>query len=398
MKVVFVSNYINHHQKPFCDAMYSRLGENFVFIQTEPMETERISMGWDAGLSSLPYVKLMYESEEESRNLIMNCDVLLAGWTQRTDAIIARMKTGKVTFRIFERIYREGQWKMLSPRGLVAKYIEHIQFRKCPAYLLCCGAYVASDFNLIHSYPNKMYKFGYFPETRHYDLDDLFAQKDADGVINILFAGRFMTLKHPEYMIRLAKDLKRENEKTPLPKFKIHMVGDGTLDEELKAMVSENGLEDVVSFYGFLQPSKVRTIMERCHIHIFPSNHLEGWGAVVNEAMNSGCAVVACSLAGAVPFLIDQWRNGVAFEGENYASMKEAVLYLLTHEKERELLGRNAYETITTQWNADNAADLLINMINDPEKGMAKAPVEGPLSKALPISPGRMFSYMNKNY
>ena len=38
--------------------------------------------------------------------------------------------------------------------------------------------------------------------------------------------------------------------------------------------------------------------MEKCHIHIFTSNHLEGWGAVVNEAMNSGCCEVANVQAG----------------------------------------------------------------------------------------------------
>ena len=40
MKTTFVSNYINHHQIPFCDALYRRLGEDFTFIQTEPMEEE----------------------------------------------------------------------------------------------------------------------------------------------------------------------------------------------------------------------------------------------------------------------------------------------------------------------------------------------------------------------
>lgn len=403
MKVVFISNYINHHQKPFCDAMYKRLKDDFVFIQSEPMEQERINMGWDTSLTSLPYVKLMYECEDECRRLIMDADVLLAGWTLRTDVVMARMEQGKITVRIFERIYREGQWKMLSPRGLVAKYKEHVRFRKNKAYLLCCGAYVASDFKLIHAYPDKMFKFGYFPETKEYDLKKLFYNKNSDGVINILFAGRFMKLKHPEFMIRLAKDLRDENDKRiskgmeQLPGFKIHMVGAGELEESLKNMVKENHLEDIVKFYGFLQPNEVRTIMERCHIHVFPSNHLEGWGAVVNEAMNSACAVVACAEAGAVPFLIKQWKNGVAFNGENYNSMKEAVMYLLTNEHDREQIGRNAYETITTKWNADNAADSLLGMMDGWLEDKDDSPVDGPLSKAVPVSPGRMFEYMENN-
>ena len=45
MTFTFVSNYINHHQLPFCEALYKRLGKGFVFIQTMPMEAERVEMG-----------------------------------------------------------------------------------------------------------------------------------------------------------------------------------------------------------------------------------------------------------------------------------------------------------------------------------------------------------------
>ena len=84
MKAVFVSNYINHHQIPFCDAMYRRLGEDFTFVQTEPMEEERVRMGWEADLKALPYVKLLYEEEALCRERINGCDLLLAGWMDRS--------------------------------------------------------------------------------------------------------------------------------------------------------------------------------------------------------------------------------------------------------------------------------------------------------------------------
>ena len=46
MTITFISNYINHHQIPFSDALYELLGEDYHFIQTEPMEEERLAMGW----------------------------------------------------------------------------------------------------------------------------------------------------------------------------------------------------------------------------------------------------------------------------------------------------------------------------------------------------------------
>ena len=45
MTITFVSNYINHHQIPFSNAMYAQSGEDYCFIQTEPMEEERRNMG-----------------------------------------------------------------------------------------------------------------------------------------------------------------------------------------------------------------------------------------------------------------------------------------------------------------------------------------------------------------
>ena len=44
MRITMVSNYINHHQLPFSDAMYELCGE-YCFVQTMPMEQKRIDMG-----------------------------------------------------------------------------------------------------------------------------------------------------------------------------------------------------------------------------------------------------------------------------------------------------------------------------------------------------------------
>lgn len=400
MKVIFISNYINHHQKPFCDAMYKRLGDDFIFIQSEPMEEERINMGWDTTLTSLPYVKLLYENEDECRELILSADALIAGWTKRVDLLKERLDLKRLTIRVYERIYREGQWKAVSPRGILAKYNEHIKYRNYPAYLLCCGAYVASDFSLIKAYPDKMYKFGYFPETKHYDIDELMLKKNEGGKLEIIFAGRFLKLKHPEYMLYLARDLKKmlaehdEGENTKLNDFRIHMVGSGELSDELKLLAKEYEVEDKINFYGFLKPDEVRSLMEKSHIHVFPSNALEGWGAVVNEAMNSACVVVASAEAGAVPFLIKQNENGIAYKGEDYDSLKQAVISLMQNDDKRNNMAKAAYETIVKLWNADNAADSLIDMINGWMDGKDNAKDDGPLSKALVIPPKKMFSYM----
>lgn len=182
MTVSFISNYINHHQIPFCDACYKQWGEDFSFIQTQPMEQERLAMGWDQSGESFPYVLRFYEQEEQCKRLLMESDVLLAGWSDKEELVQQRLNEGKLTIRISERLYREGQWKAVSPKGLMHKYKEHIRYRKSNAYLLCAGAYVASDFHLIHAYPGKMFKWGYFPEMREYAKGQPESLKEKEGV------------------------------------------------------------------------------------------------------------------------------------------------------------------------------------------------------------------------
>ncbi|NLL76602.1 MAG: glycosyltransferase family 4 protein [Clostridiales bacterium] len=386
MTVTFVSNYINHHQIPFSDACYEKLGEGYHFIQTEPMETERVAMGWSVDIDKLPYVRCWYKQEKECRELIMESDIVIFGWTGREDIISERLEAGKPTIRVSERLYREGQWKAISPRGLLRKYKEHTKYRKAPVCLLCAGAYVASDFHIIRAYPDKLLRFGYFPETVIYTEGELEKLKEDTGRADIVWAGRFMPLKHPEYAVRIAEELKNENKS-----FHIHMVGSGEMDEELKRRVTENDLEEYFTFYGYTEPKNVRKIMEKCHIHLFTSNYLEGWGAVVNEAMNSGCAVVANVEAGAVPFLIKHGENGLVYRNGSYEDFSVQVKKLVENPELRKKLGKEAYNTIVGKWNAEYAAKELLRFCGDFIDGKVIPAKEGPLSPAPVIAPGKMY-------
>ena len=383
MTITFVSNYINHHQIPFSDACYRKLGEEYCFIQTEPMEEERLAMGW-GGSGRPPYVRCLYEEEEVCRKRMLESDIAIFGWISRedlldvTDLIDKREKSGKLSFRLSERLYREGQWKAVSPRGLWKKYKDHTRFRNKQVCLLCAGAYVASDFHIVKAYPGKMLKFGYFPETMRYTEEEFRTLKEKDGRVHIVWAGRFMPLKHPEFAVRIGEELKKEG-----GSFHIHMAGGGELEADIKEQVREKGLEECFTFYGYTEPGKVRRIMEKCHIHLFTSNRLEGWGAVVNEAMNSGCAVVASKEAGAVPFLIENGKNGLVYHKDSYDEFAGLVKELVFDQERVEKLGKAAYDTITGLWNAEHAAEELFRFCREwMESGRMLPAKEGPLSEA----------------
>ena len=76
-------------------------------------------------------------------------EIVIFGGVEDERYIARRLKEGKILIRYSERIYKEGQWKFISPKGLVKKFHDHVRYRNKPVYLLCSGAYVASDFSLI---------------------------------------------------------------------------------------------------------------------------------------------------------------------------------------------------------------------------------------------------------
>lgn len=389
MTFTFVSNYINHHQIPLCEALYAQLGEDFTFVQTMPMEKERVEMGWSVNVEEIPYVECLYEKEYECLKKIMESEVVLFGWTGREDIVEPRLLSGKTTLRVSERLYREGQWKMISPRGLAAKYKEHIRYRRKNVCMLCAGAYTASDFHLIRAYPGKLFKWGYFTRLRTYTEEEFAALKPQDGVLHIVWAGRFIPLKHPEYVVRLAKALREKGYA-----YKIHMLGDGELEPLIGRDVESSGLTESFVFYGYTQPEKVRDVMEKCHIHLFTSNYLEGWGAVVNEGMNSGCVEVVNAQVGAAPYLIRHGVNGLVYPQDNYDKMEELVLDLFANWEKRKQMGRAAYETIRDMWNAEHAAGALLRFVDGLQRGVIEPELEGPLSIAPVTVPGKMYRAM----
>ena len=82
MTLTFVSNYINHHQIPLSNALYEKMGRDYLFIQTMPMEEERVAMGWGVDVRKIPYVRCLYEEEYECRKKIAESECG-AAWLDR---------------------------------------------------------------------------------------------------------------------------------------------------------------------------------------------------------------------------------------------------------------------------------------------------------------------------
>lgn len=384
MKITFFSNYLNHHQIPFCDALYKRFGTDFVFVATKPVPDGRIKLGYDNANDKYSYVLKAYGDEENiktAQQLAVESDVIIHGAAPEK-YLRLRMKKNKLTFRYSERIYRKKLNIKEQIRAKISAFIHHSVYKKKQIYMLCTGAYVAKDFALTKNYINKTFKWGYFPETKHYDIDTLFNKKDKNKKIKILWTARFLQLKHPEMCFNLALALKQDGYD-----FEIEMIG-GEMTDSLALFIAKNGLEENLKILGSMPYTKVRDYMEKADIFLFTSDFEEGWGAVVNEAMNSGCAVVSSLAAGVTPFLIKDGENGFAYRYGNNLEFYEKVKRLIDDKNLRQEFGKNAYKTIIENWNAETAAENFEKLYKAISTGLNPEIEYGPGSRAEIIDDG----------
>lgn len=380
--ITFYSNYFNHHQKALCDAFYAILKEGFTFVETMPMEDFRQGMGW--GEDCPTYVLKTYESienEEKARSLGDSSDLVIMG-TAPEYYIEPRIAKNRIVFRYSERPLKEGFIKFFIPR-LTKKYIHlHVRNRKKNVFILAASAFASYDFmKMFGSYPGKCYKFAYFPKHLSYDINELFERKkritEKAGAVTILWEGRMIRLKRADLLIRAASILRAEG-----LDFRLKMIGDGEEKEGLVALADKLGISDIVTFEGFLRPDEARERMADAEIYVMTSNKLEGWGSVIYEALNAGCAVVASSAAGATPWLVSPGKTGEVFLSGNVNDLTDKLRPLITDKKLRMDLGRRAYEQMSDVWNPEVAAERVIKLYEAISKGEDTPFDDGPLSKA----------------
>ncbi|MDO4188775.1 MAG: glycosyltransferase [Lachnospiraceae bacterium] len=377
--LTFYSNYFNHHQKALCDEFYALLGDGFKFVETMPMEGFRSKMGW--GEDTPSYVLRTYEGEEVAKAaeiLAISSDLVIMG-TAPEEYCEARLSENKLTFRYSERPLKEGFIKFFIPR-LTKKYIRmHLKNRDKNIYVLGASAFTALDFKkMFNSYPDKCYKFGYFPVHKEYDIDKLIEKKhelatvsDGDStkeVPTILWLGRMLKLKKPDLMVMAARQLKDLGYD-----FKLHMVGEGEMREVCEQMVKDFDLVDRVTFEDFLSPDGARDRMAEYQIYVMTSNKLEGWGSVIYEGLNAGCAVVASHICGATPWLVENEKCGLVYKSGDVTSLTEKLRKLLDDKELIDEYGKVAYLKMHDKWNPKNAAYSVIRLA----EGLLKAGADG---------------------
>lgn len=365
MKVAFISNFLNHHQIPFCDKMVEKCDE-FYFVAMEHGKSQGYQIS-----SQRDYVIDYSENIEKTEEIIVGFDVVIFGACP--DRLVnLRMKHNKLSFIYSERYFKKGTWRRFIPSTRRSIKDRIIQYDDKNLFVLCASAYLSYDLSLLGFPTEKCFKWGYMPDCE-YD-----AQPEEKIPNSILWSGRMLDWKHPEIVIYVAEKLKKNGFN-----FIIDVVGEGEELQRIRDLVQEKNVADCVNFLGSLPHNELLLQMRKHEVFLMTSDKYEGWGAVLNEAMSSRCAVVVSHAVGAAPFLVEDGKTGMIFKSGNANDAYLKISSLLADKYKAFDIGNKAHEFMIKNYTASVAADRLMSSINNYFSNRKIIPYgEGLLSKA----------------
>lgn len=121
MKLVFLSNFLNHHQLPLSLELVKRLGEGYRFVQTEPVDQERLDMGYTEFAGKYDFLLCPYRSKAEiaeTKKAVEAADFVIIG-SAPNEYIAKRLAEKKPVIRYSERFLRAKKWRYFTDRKSV---------------------------------------------------------------------------------------------------------------------------------------------------------------------------------------------------------------------------------------------------------------------------------------
>ena len=165
------------------------------------------------------------------------------------------------------------------------------------------------------------------------------------GSIRFLNVSRLFEVKGHRFMILGFKKFVET-----YPGATLTIVGDGPLREELTKLVSDNGLEEKVTFLG--SRNDVPALLPAFDCFVFPSL-VEGFSGAIVEAMFAGLPILASNIIQNKEAVI-HLETGYLFEPESPKAVMEAMMWFKENRELANKLSGNAYEFAKENFELDN--------------------------------------------
>lgn len=373
MKILHVSNIVSPHQLPLAQELRKIVGEdNYVYAAMQLPDKEREKLGWDSKDSESWIISPAKSIQDRKTFEIYweEFDVVICG-ERLFDEMAERVKNGKLCFYMSERWWKPpiGRLRMLYPPfyRMVSKFKK---LSNSPYFhYLPTGRHASQDIKLISGLNNRLWNWGYFTKSSIYEN-----QRDEDGKLNVMWAGRMLNWKLVSDIIKAISVLSNLN-------INLKLIGEGPERESLERLASKALINGTYTFTNFLPVEQIPKVMAGNDVYVLSSSEYEGWGAVINEAMSVGCVPVVSRGAGAAA-MIENGVDGLLFDVGDWKHLSE-ILHSLALDSDYCLrLGKNAKLKIDEVWSPAVAAARFVcvarSLINGDEP---PAFIDGPMSR-----------------
>ena len=161
-----------------------------------------------------------------------------------------------------------------------------------------------------------------------------------ESVTNLLTIGRLEYQKGYDILIEIAKKLKNNN-----VKFNWYIIGQGSLEDEIKKSLITNDLKNEVILLGMQK--NPYPFIDMCDMYIQPSRH-EGYGIAIAEARILNKPIIATKLECIEEQIIDN-QNGLLCNLDSEEFYQKIQMIINNEKKKNDLI-----ENLKKQSNIDN--------------------------------------------
>lgn len=170
----------------------------------------------------------------------------------------------------------------------------------------------------------------------------------------VLYLGRLEEEKGVEYLLQAFALLKSDNAA-------LVIVGDGSMRQQLMALVGKLDLGDRTRFVGYVAPEEAAIYYAVAECFVLPSVTMptgkEPWGLVVNEALNQALPVIASEAVGAAAGgLVQAGINGLIVPERDSEALARAIGRVIGDSSMRARLSQNALR-IVSGWDNDRMVE-----------------------------------------
>lgn len=169
------------------------------------------------------------------------------------------------------------------------------------------------------------------------DISD--EQRKDDGKLHLMFMGEISKRKGGFDLLKSIV----ENKEYFKDKLKLRM-GGNEVDGDIKAYIRENGLEDFVTYEGWIAGQKKIDCLNWEDVYILPSYN-EGLPIAILEAMAYSHPVISTPVGG-IPEVIKDGVNGKLVNSGNIQGIANAIKYYIENKDRIALEGKNAFDAV----------------------------------------------------